>query len=677
MKLPRVQERSDYVPFKGGLDTVTPRLQKKPGAIDFSLNYVPETEGGYSLIDGYERYSGQPAPSAATYFYIPFTFTGTVAVGDTITGVDSGATGIVITVEADHINITKVVGVFQEEVVNIGGLPVGSITGSLMEHGEFSIKADAIATGAAADNYRADIAKPAGSGKVRGLCLHKGVLYCFVDNPAGTAGMIFKETAAGWVEVALLHEISFNTGVAEISDGAAITQLISGATATVKRVMHETGTWAGGTAAGRLILSDIAGTFNATNDIQVAAATKVTATSLATAITIIAGGRYELVNYNFYASLDRRRVYGCDGKNRGFEFDGVTYAPINSTMTTDTPEYVYAHKKQLFFSFKASSQNSGLGEPFQWTPITGAAEIGLGDDITGYKTLPGKSLCINSRNSSNQLLGNDVSDFVLDDISDETGGLPRTIQRIGHVYCFDDRGIIVIQPTDKYGNFSINTISRRIQRLINKMAKVVTASITYKKKNQYRLYGSDGTGICMTILNKGIAFAEFSYPDNVACTVSGEDVDGREIAFFGSDAGMVCQFEKGTSFDGEERGFYLFLPFNHSGSPTMIKTYKTASIELDADGYTTFKYQPVFSYGDSGTPDHRTIDVISEGQGGLWDISDWNDFFWDADISSSNSIPITGNGINIGLRIYGTSAIDAGHKLDGITLKYVIRRSLR
>jgi len=677
MRLPRVQERSDYVPFEGGLDSVTPRLQKKPGTIDFSLNYVPETEGGYSLIDGYERYSGQPAPSTGSYYLVPFTFTDTVAVGNTVTGVDSGATGIVITVETTHINIAKVVGVFQEEVVNIGGLPVGSITGDLAEHGEVAIKNDAIATGVAADVYRADIAKPAGSGKVRGLCLHKGVLYCFVDNPNGTAGMIFKETAAGWVEVPLLHEISFNTGVAEISDGATITQVTSGATATVKRVMHETGTWAGSTAAGRLILSNIVGTFDATNAIQVAAATKVTATSLATAITIVAGGRYGFVNYNFYASLDRRRVYGCDGKNRGFEFDGVTYAPINSTMLTDTPEYVYAHKKQLFFSFKASSQNSGLGEPFQWTPITGAAEIGLGDDITGYKTLPGKSLCINSRNSSNQLLGNDVSDFVLDDISDEMGGLPRTIQRIGHVYCLDDRGIIIIQPTDKYGNFSIDTISSRIQQLINKMVKVVVASITYKKKNQYRIYGNDGTGICMTILKKGVAFAEFSYPDNVACVASGEDVDGREIAFFGSDEGMVYQFQKGTSFDGEERDYYLFLPFNHSKSPTMIKTYKTASIELDADGYTTFKYQPVFSYGDSRIPDHISIDVVSEGQGGFWDISDWEDFFWDADISNSSSIPITGNGTNIGLRIYGASAIDAGHKLDGVTIKYVIRRSLR
>ena len=677
MRLPRVTWKADYIPFGGGLDLVTPRMQKPLGAIDLSLNYVSDTNGGYSLIDGYERFSGQPSPSAGAYNYVPFVATATVSVGDTVTGVDSGATGVVVIVGAGYLDITKIIGTFQEEVVNVAGNPVGSITGDLIESGETTIYLDAVALGAVADEYRSDISKPAGSGAVRGLKLLKGVLYCFVDNPGGTAGMIFKESAAGWVEVPLLHEISFDTGVAEISDGDTITQLTSGATALVKRVVHETGTWAGSAAAGRLIITTITGTFDATHDLQVAADTKATAASLATAITIIPGGRYEFNVYNFYASLDRKRIYGCDGMNRGFEFDGTTYVPINSNMVTDTPEYIVAHKKQLFLSFKGSSQNSGIGEPFKFTALTGASEIGLGDDITGYKRLPGDALCINSRNSSNQLTGNSVSDFVLDDISDEIGGLPRTIQRIGHVYCLDDRGIIKIEPTDTYGNFAINTISRKIQKSINAMAKVVIASTIYRSKNQYRLYGSDGTGVCMTVLDKGYAFTEFLYPDNVSCVESGEDENGQEIIFFGSDEGMVYQCEKGTSFDGEEIDYLMFLPFNHSKSPTYIKSYKTASIELDANGYTAFKYQPVYSYGNMKMPDHEEVDVVAQGQGGLWDVSSWEDFFWDAETSNDTSIPIVGDGTNIGLRIYGASAIDAGHKLDGITIQYVVRRAVR
>ena len=135
MKIPKIRWQADYVHFKGGLDLVTPRMQKPLGAIDLSLNYVAETEGGYSLIDGYERYSGQPSPSAGVYSYAPFTFTAAVAVGDAITGVDSGATGVVIVVGSDYIDITKISGTFQEEVVNVGGNPVGSITGDLVSDG--------------------------------------------------------------------------------------------------------------------------------------------------------------------------------------------------------------------------------------------------------------------------------------------------------------------------------------------------------------------------------------------------------------------------------------------------------------------------------------------------------------------------------------------------------------
>ena len=42
----------------------------------------------------------------------------------------------------------------------------------------------------------------------------------------------------------------------------------------------------------------------------------------------------------------------------------------------------------LCFAFKASFQNSSLGDPYTWVPFLGASEIGLADPITG-KVMPG------------------------------------------------------------------------------------------------------------------------------------------------------------------------------------------------------------------------------------------------------------------------------------------------
>ncbi|NCC53499.1 MAG: hypothetical protein EOM20_20130, partial [Spartobacteria bacterium] len=385
MRIAKVKPQTDYIRLEGGLDQISPALVVRPGSLLAGMNYEAGTHGGYSRIDGYERYSGQPSPSDATYTQM--TATGTVTVGQTVTGVTSGATGVVSRLLTGGFDLTKTSGTFQVENYTVGGVATGAIT-AVNVQGGLTAEEDAISLNAAADIYRADIAAPAGSGAIRGVAILKGTVYCFRDNVAGTAGLIYKATTSGWTAVTLHHEISFDTGTGLVEDGDTITQLTSGATATVERVVLESGAW-GTDAAGRLIISGITGTFDATHALQVSAATQCTSASLATQITILSGGRYDIVPYNFYASTDTKRLYGCDGKNRGFEFDGDVYVPISTGMPTDTPEKVYAYKYQLFFSFRGSVQNSGPGTPYEWTAVTGSLEIGLGDDVTGFGQLSG------------------------------------------------------------------------------------------------------------------------------------------------------------------------------------------------------------------------------------------------------------------------------------------------
>jgi len=674
MRIAKVRTVPEYTKFGGGLDLKTPTMSVSPGALMAGMNYEAGTDGGYMRIDGYERYDGRTSPSAGTYYYCPVSLTATVSVDDTITGVTSSATGVVIVAGGAYLCVSKVTGTFAAENITVGGSPVGAISVTPSLAGETTGPLHATALNLAASLYRSDISAPTGSGALRGLGLLKGTLYSFRDNAGGTAGLIYKATSSGWSEITLYHEISFNTGLESIADGTAITQTVSAAEGTVKRTVLESGAWDDSDGVGRLIISVDDGTFDATGEIQVSSVTKMTATSLATEITIDPGGRYETLEHNFYASLDTKRMYGCDGVNRGFEFDGSVYVPIDTGMTTDTPEYCKVHKKQLCFSFKGSSQNSGPGFPYEWTAVSGSAETALGDDITGYVSLPGKALGILARNLSEQLIGNNSDDWKLDSISDEVGCIPRTAQKIGYAFCMDDRGIISITPSDKYGNFEQNTISRLVQPLINNMRKVVVASTVYKTRNQYRLYGSDGSGVCMTILNEGVAFTQFQYPDNVACVISGEDSTGKDVVFFGDDAGMVYQADKGSSFDGEEIESYIRLPFNNSKSPSLKKTYKKATIEMSAEVYTQLKFLPDFSYGDENIPAHVSSTVEAQGAGGYWDIDNWDEIFYDASIVAEPSFRIEGAGKNLGLIVYSTSATDLGHKLDGAIIHYIPRR---
>ncbi len=682
MRLITVKTIEEYVRLSGGLDQISPAITIQPGSAITAHNYEPSTVGGYERIDGFEIYSGQPSPSAGTYFYCTVSAIGATIVGDTITGATSGATGKVVVASTGVLAITKVTGVFNSatEDFTVGAVVQGAMTSIPLSRGQPAGVDDATTLNLVADDYRADIAAPTGTGAIRGLALLRGVLYSFVDKDA-TNGYIYKATASGWSVIPMYYTLSFTAGNLLVADGTTVTQLVSGATGVVKRHVLDSGAYSGGTGVGRFILTSITGTFNATDALQTSGVTRATASSLLTQIAILKGGRYETVQYNFAGSTDTIRLYGCDGVNQGFEFDGDVYIPINTGMTTDTPLHVVAHKKMLHFTFRASVQSSSIGFPYQWSAVTGASEIGMGEDVSGMLSQPGDVLAIATRNSTKQLQGASVATFFLDDLAPEVGAIPYSMQNMGVAFWFDDRGVIQITRTPSYGNFENATVSRKVQPLIDAMRVVLVASTVYKTRNQIRFYGSAGTGIIMTQVDgqngPEYQFSEFTYPVNVSCAVSGEDANGKDVVFFGSDNGKVYQADRGSSFDGAEIEAFVRLAFNHSKSPSTIKRYRKAILEFSATAYSSIRMHPDFSYGSSEVSQHLVQSTAIQGSGGVWDVDNWEGFYWDSTLIASPEIQIDGSGTNIGLVFYSKSDIDLGHTIQGVTIHYTPRRLQR
>jgi hypothetical protein len=682
-RAPNIEQIStEFVKFNGGMDQVTPAIAIPAGVAITAQNYEPAMLGGLKRIDGYEIYSGKPSPSSATYLSCTVNLSRPVAIGDTITGLTSGATGKVISMSAGALNITKVTGTFSAtESFRVAGVTVGVMTSPPTARGSATGYEDAVAMNAAADEYRSDISAPTGSGPIRGVALLRGVTYCFRDNAGGTAGQIFKATSTGWSLIPLYNSISFSAGNAFIADGTTVTQLGSGATGVVKRQVLETGSFGSGTATGRLILTSVTGTFNATSALQTVGVTRATASSPLTAITIAPAGKYETTQYNFTGSQDTMRLYGCDGVNRAFEFDGDVYIPINTGMSPDAPSHIITHKKMLHLSFRASLQSSAIGFPFQWTAISGANEIGMGEDISGMLTQPGDVMAIATRNSTHQLQGSSIASFVLASISPEVGAIPYSMQNLGVAYWLDDRGVIQITRTQSYGNFDNATVSRKVQKMIDAIRIVLTTSTVYKSRNQIRFYGSDGTGIIMTVAEGSNGqehhFSTFKYPVSITCAVSGEDANGRGVVFLGASNGKVYQADRGSSFDGEEIEAFVRTSFNHSKSPSFIKRYRKAILEASVENYASIRIHPDFSYGDPNTAQHLIQNTEIQGAGGVYDVSYYESAYYDSRIVSSPEISIDGTGANIGFVLYSKSDIDLGHILQGITTHFSPRRLKR
>src|SRR5512146_655202 len=378
----------------GGLDLTTPSLSLQPGALRAALNFECSQTGGYARIGGYERVDGRPSPSSASYTTVQLvSFTNVPSVGDSIAQATSGATGTVAAVyngnDASYLAVTKTSGTFDDShAITSGATPIGMATPTTVV---VSGLLNAQYLAAAADIYRADIDAVPGSGNVLGVVgmTFGGVAekYAFRANAGGTAVDIYKASSSGWTQVPLFNTVTFTAGgTAAAADDDTLTQ--GGVTATIKRVVWSSGTWTG-TAAGTFVITNPAGGNFAAGAATTSSGATITLSGAQAAIVILPGGRYQFEKCNFSGQLTTKRIYGCDGVNQCFEFDGTVYAPIATGLATDTPTGISYHGGYLFISKDSSIIHSGPGTPFKWSAVDGGEEIATGDEVRGMLSMTG------------------------------------------------------------------------------------------------------------------------------------------------------------------------------------------------------------------------------------------------------------------------------------------------
>jgi len=679
VNLPRVNY--DLIHLAGGFDQVTPTLSLPPGFARRAANFEASINGGYTRIAGYERYDGHANPSDAAYNLLVCALTGAVAVGNTVTGVTSAATGKVIAISGSKVVLTRETGTFVAgETIQVSATNVGTVT--VVQGMDVDGLMDATYKGLAADEYRTSISAVPGSGSVLGVAYYNNTVYAWRNNVGATAANIYKSTASGWVQVALGFEIKFDGGTAEVFDGQTINGLTSGASAVVSRVVLESGSWTAGTAAGRFILPAVVGTFVDNEIIRVGIDNKALANGTSSAITLLPSGRVESVIGNFGGGTVNTKIYGCDGKNRGFEFDGAVYVPITTGMTVDVPTRVAVHKNHLFFAFGESLQFSAIGDPYKWAPLLGAGEIALNGPITNLLVLPGNqttgALGVYTRNDTNILYGTSSETFQLSTFNSGTGGLPFTAQNMDQAYVLDDRGVMNMNTSLNYGNFESNALTLRIRPFIQARRNLATASVLNREKGQYRILFSDGTGIYMTFNgSKVLGIMPVQFPNPATCCVEGETPDGASTSFFGSTNGFVYRLDAGTSFDGAVIPANINLVYNSIKSPRVLKRFRKASVELTGDSYAELGFGYDLGYRTPELEQASGAIYKNDLRSNYWDEMTWDNFVWDGRDVSPSEIELMGTAENLAIQLSSVSAIIKPFTVNSIIVHYSMRRGLR
>lgn len=673
----------------GGLDLTTPTLRLQPGALRDVLNYEAAPFGGYARVDGYERTDGRTAPSDATYTLIQVaSFTNIPTVGQVVTQAVSGATGTIIVVvstgSTPYIAVTLVTGVFDNShaLTTPGPVAVGT---AVPTTAAVNAKTKAIYMAAAADAYRALIGKVPGSGPIRGVVAmaFSGVdhLYAFRDNVGGTAVTLYKASASGWTLVPFYNIVSFTGGGTAVPlDGDTLTQ--GGVTATIKRVMWQSGAWTG-SAVGQFVITAPSGGNFAAGAATTTSTASVTLSGVQTTITMLPGGRFEFDKGNFSGQAVTRRIYGWDGVNQAFEFDGDTLAPIKTGASPDTPSYGRIHKNILFLAIAASLIYSGAGLPFKYSSVDGGGEIATGDTVTGLITLPGSqttaTLGVYLRTNTAFLYGTDPTTFNFVTFNTGIGSVPHSAQNLFDTFFLDNLGVVTLKTTLNYGNFLPTTLTKNILPFIASERGNLLASAVNRSKSQYRLFFNDGYALFATVLNQQyIGSGIILTPTIFNCVDSTSLVDETEASYAGGTDGYVYQLDKGTSFDGAAISAYFTTAWDSIRSPRILKRFRAASIEVQGGSYAEIQYGYQLGYASDQIPQLPSItEVLNLGSVSHWDSFFWDAFTWDGNGLTPSDVDETGTAENIRVTITSGTNYIAAFTVNSIIHHYSMRRGMR
>jgi hypothetical protein len=687
--MPKVPVTSGVVALGGGLDLVTASFDARPGAVRGAINYEQSTDGGYQSAGNYEAFDGRPRPSDSTVLVLsPASSFSGVTIGLQVVGQTSGATGVAIAYAADYLALTKATGTFTAgETLKIGATVIGIMGGF-----DYPITQSLSNTlgGLAEDLYRADITAVPGGGPVRGIAVLGSAIYAWRDDlaTAATKMEIYKATGAGWVAVPRYYELSFTGGTTQPAEGSTITK--GAASATVKRVILESGAWSG-TAAGRYIITLPSAAFTAGAFTTTGAGTIPAAGAgvyHGTQIALLPGGRVETDVSTFSGSLLTRGLYGCDGVNREFELRDDILVPLATGMTIRA-KFVKVHKSHLIFAYDGSLQNSTIGNPYQWSAITGAAEVATGDTITGFVAVGGSEtaaalmvLCVNS---AWVLYGTSAANWELRPLSDSRGSAPYSVQDIGSPLGLDVDGFVQYTPTQAFGNFTWDLASRLVTPLVRE--KTIGCSVFNKALGRYRAFFSDGNIIAGTpmggsktaegVASSSIAWMPASMPITVVVAYSSE-VGGITRTFYGGSDGFVYEADRGRSANGVAITAALKLAALNQRSPIVEKLYRGAYVECSSDGAFALSAGAAF---DEDRMDAETlgapISLDMRGKGGLYDLDKWDACFYDAGERDSRRYDLMGKGCSISPIFASSSSNQKPHRVRYLTLIYSLRKVTR
>jgi hypothetical protein len=377
------------------------------------------------------------------------------------------------------------------------------------------------------------------------------------------------------------------------------------------------------------------------------------------------------------------KVVITDGVNRAATYDGSTYTQITNTNAPSAPKVSHIFKNHLFLAGDATESTSlWFSAPYSETdfdPADGAGVINVGFPIVAIKSFR-DALYIFGSNNIRKLVGNNIADFVLEEVTDDLGcvATDSIIEIGGDLLFLSQDGLRPISGTDKIGDVNLETVSKDIQSIFTDVVFDVDLeklnAVVIRQKTQFRFFlgAADGQGIIGGFRQtpNGLQF-EYGQMLGVftTCATSGY-IGQNEFVIHGDSNGKVHRQEQGNSFDGEDIFSVFQTPFFHMQDPEQRKVFYTVATYLRSEGDNELIMSALYDYEDVDTLRPTNFTLTTQGAAAYYNEALYNSTaIFDGNPAPVRRTNISGSGMSASFK-YVTNDTNASHSIQGIVVTF-------
>lgn len=372
-----------------------------------------------------------------------------------------------------------------------------------------------------------------------------------------------------------------------------------------------------------------------------------------------------------------------DGINPAATYDGTTYTQITDSGAPSAPKIADVFQSHLFLAGDPSEPtnlyfSAPLGET-DFSPANGAGVINVGFPIVQIKAFR-DTLYIFGSNSIKKLLGNNITNFVVEPVTDDLGCMATdsVIEIGGDLLFLSQDGLRPISGTSNIGDVNLETLSKDIQSIFTEIVFGLDLeglnSVVVRQKTQFRMFfstaGSQGLIGGFRSTPNGLRL-EYGQVVGISPTCADSGYVGQfEHVIHGDANGNVHRQERGSSFDGDDIFSLYQTPYLHMEDPEQRKTIYSVCTYMRSEGDNTLNMSVVYDYEDFNTLNPANYLLTTEGAAAYYSEAAYDSTaIFDGNPSPVQCTNVSGSGKAISFK-FVTNDTSSSHSIQGLTVTY-------